>query len=263
MDPFLLIGHSKRTEAVPHWMHQATLSNLKKPCRNGDYYEGHVFDIGRSRQHIAEIFMSLPFATHLLFVDDDIVAPHRDCLVGMFNFLEKSNEYIVSGLFLEKPLSTVKCPTCNVPKHRPLILAMSEREGALQFGFPYADKPVPSKSLIKVGALPAGFLLIKREVFAKIPKPWFVYGDPGLTSGDQPVGEDIYFSLKARKAGFKLWVDTRASLLHYVPGFVGLPEDLPFVQTGSKDLPGEVEAFKVEYQDELKRHQSGTAPQQS
>jgi hypothetical protein len=176
----------------------------------------------------------------------------------MFNFLEKNNEQIVSGLYLESNVSSGSCSMCGVAKHRPLIMAMAEQEGKILFGFPYADKPIPKTNLIKVGAVPAGFLLIKREVFEKISKPWFVYGDPELDAKQarhgQPFGEDVYFSYKARNAGFNLWVDTRASLLHYAPDFVGLPEDLPFVHTGSKDSPREAAAVRKEYLAELEKH---------
>jgi hypothetical protein len=90
-----------------------------------------------------------------------------------------------------------------------------------------------------------------------------VYGDTELDkeSGEiaQPLGEDVYFSLKAAEAGFNLWVDTRASLLHYVPHFIGLPEDLPFTQTRSEDLRRELEAVRQEY---LKR-EANAIPVQS
>jgi hypothetical protein len=188
---------------------------LKKPCLSLDMYESHIFDIGDSRQSLAESFLSIPEATHLLFVDDDITVPNPDSLTGMFQFLDKYHEHVVSGLYYRKQ-----------PPHHPLIMACEEKEDRLLFSFPYADKEPPVNQLIKVGAVPCGFLVIKREVFEKIPKPWFVYGDPELSrkqlaKAGAPPGEDIYFSLKARKAGFNLYVDCRADLLHYVPSFVG------------------------------------------
>jgi len=232
----IVIGHCKRTEHVPHWQHQATMAALKKPCLSMDIYESHIFDIGASRQAIAESFLSFPEATHLLFVDDDITIPDSDSLVRMFNFLEKNNESIVSGLYYNK-----------TPPHHPLIMACEETETELRFAFPYAGKEPPRNHVIKVGAVPCGFLLIKRQVFEKIPKPWFVYGDPELARKQllkrgAPPGEDIYFSLKARKHGFNLWVDTRADLLHYVPTFVGRKEVVDSIFTTKTEALSQAKA---------------------
>ena len=210
------IGHNKRSDIVPHWLHQATLATLKMPCQHVDIWESHIFDIGNSRQQVAEIFLKIPGLTHILFVDDDIAVGNSDALNIMFKFLEEDKQYIVSGLYYrrQKP-------------HYPLIMACEEKEDIIMFGFPYGET-APENSIIKVGAVPAGFLLVKREVFEKIPKPWFVYGDPELTRKQAkkgaPPGEDIYFSLKARKCGFELFVDTRVDLIHYCPEWVGKKE---------------------------------------
>jgi len=59
-------------------------------------------------------------------------------------------------------------------------------------------------------------------------KDHFVYHDPellrNLKTDDLSPGEDIYFSWKARRAGFNLWVDTGADLLHHVPTLAGRRE---------------------------------------
>jgi GT2 family glycosyltransferase len=230
---------------VPHYLHQATLTSMRVPCQTADIWEAHIFDVGKSRQSIVETFLSVPEATHLLFVDDDIIIPNRDSLVGMFQFLEKNHEFIVSGLYYARPTP-----------HYPLILILEERKGKFAFGFPFAENPVPKNSLVKVGALPAGFLLIKREVFEKIESPWFVYHDAELAKKSDsitPVGEDVYFSWKARKAGFKLWVDTRADLLHYVPSFVGSKEALAYVDMKLINPLREAEVMRKEYLEELEK----------
>jgi len=261
MNDFLIIAHSKRGDIVPHWLHQATLSALDMPCPNAHIYESHIFDIGESRQSLTEMFMNIPEATEILYVDDDITIPDRKSLVKMHGFLESKNESIVSGLYWEKSQATIICKECGSWKHRPLILAMAEQNGQILFGFPFQDKPIPENSVIKVGAVPAGFLLVKREVFEKIPPPWFVYGDPELTKKQaiktgQPFGEDVYFSRKARQAGFNLWVDTRAKLLHYVPNFIGDSESLEFVRTGMTHITEDVQAMRQEYLKQLKEREN-------
>ncbi|GAI66965.1 unnamed protein product, partial [marine sediment metagenome] len=59
--------------------------------------------------------------------------------------------------------------------------------------------------LVKIGGAGAGFLLVKREVFEKIPYPWFSF---------ERGGEDLYFCDKARRHGFEIWADMSVLLGH-------------------------------------------------
>jgi hypothetical protein len=68
--------------------------------------------------------------------------------------------------------------------------------------------------LIEAISFGFAFVLIKRGVFEKVPRPWFCtqmykIGDKSLF-----VGEDVYFCLKARDAGFKLWIDPLTNVQH-------------------------------------------------
>jgi GT2 family glycosyltransferase len=49
--------------------------------------------------------------------------------------------------------------------------------------------------------------LIKREVFEKVPQPWF--------APDIDLGEDLAFCKRANKAGFQIWCDTNLICGHY------------------------------------------------
>jgi hypothetical protein len=51
-------------------------------------------------------------------------------------------------------------------------------------------------------SIATGCLLVKTSVFSNIPKPWFFYEDD---DSDDDVGEDIWFCMQARKAGYKIW----------------------------------------------------------
>jgi len=188
----------------------------------------------------------MPEATHLLFVDDDIIIPLKDSLVNMWNFLEKNNEYIVSGLFYRKS-----------PPHYPLLIACEEIDGKIRFGFPCGMNP-PVNKVCRVGATGGGLLLIKREVFEKVESPWWVWGDSEMTKKqaifeeDSPynewTGEDIYFSLKARAAGFSIWVDTRADLLHYVPQFIGNQKLVKLVMPEMTTCDAQIQRIRAERQ---------------
>jgi len=235
MKDFLIIAHCKRSDGIPHWLHAATMEQLLKPCRFAHIYETEAFDIGQSRQTAAEMFLKVPEATLLLFVDDDIAIPKADSLMKMVEVMEAKNISIISGLYVRKDRT-------GIEKEIPLIMACEDRGGGqLAFGFPFKDKPYPPSTLIKVGAVPAGFLLIKREVLEKTPPPWFVYGSSEFTKKH---GEDIYFSMKTRKAGFSLFVDTYVELLHYVPHWAGNPELIRLVLKDSSTLPTQLEEMR-------------------
>lgn len=61
----------------------------------------------------------------------------------------------------------------------------------------------PPKETFKCGAVPTGLTLIKTSVFEKLTKPYFFYkyNSEGIMESSQ----DVYFSLKAREAGFELF----------------------------------------------------------
>lgn len=60
-------------------------------------------------------------------------------------------------------------------------------------------------SLAEAEALPTGVLLVRRSVYDKLPKPtWRVEINDGINEK----GEDILFCEEARKAGYRIWLDT-------------------------------------------------------
>lgn len=73
---------------------------------------------------------------------------------------------------------------------------------------PLLDPGEAAAPLRQVAYLPGGFHLIRREVFEKLPFPWY-RADYGLL-GEPPdvfTGEDVYFFAKARDAGYEIWCD--------------------------------------------------------
>jgi GT2 family glycosyltransferase len=86
------------------------------------------------------------------------------------------------------------------PPHVPLMYEDSEFERPLA--------PSGTPRLVQVKSLGAGGTLYRKEVFVKIPGPWF----------EGVIGtEDTHFAQKARKAGFKLYVDTSTPVGHLTP----------------------------------------------
>ena len=67
-------------------------------------------------------------------------------------------------------------------------------------------------SLFECIALGGGLLLIKTEVFKKVPQKWFgyVWND----NGSIKESNDWYFCKKARKQGFQVWCDPTVKAKH-------------------------------------------------
>lgn len=102
---------------------------------------------------------------------------------------------------------------CGVRVHRryppfdPIFLRWDE-EVKKYYRIP--DEEMFSGNLVEIDATGTGALLINMEIFDKIDEPWFkVVTDPMARTG-----EDIYFCTKARKAGFRIFVDTSIEVDH-------------------------------------------------
>lgn len=65
----------------------------------------------------------------------------------------------------------------------------------------------PAMELIDV--LPHGCVLVKREVYEKIPQPHYL--QEFVPELNLEIGEDIYFCQQAQKAGYQIWCDQELS----------------------------------------------------
>ena len=122
--------------------------------------------------------------THLFFLDSDMTVPDN------LPRLLASNEDIISGLYYGVLIS-------------PVTETNKVYGTALDFEGKYINKS--QDKVVEAQRVPTGCLLVKREVFEKMPYPWFIE-DPGKKVGES-VGEDYNFSEKARALGYKVHVD--------------------------------------------------------
>ncbi len=129
-------------------------------------------------------------------MDDDQVFP-EDILC---NLLER-NVDIVTPLYLRR-----RAPFL------PVLHGDESREYA-RYNFSYLNGKSGLIDVTADGSLPTGGMLIRRKVLEVIPEPWFETGQIDSRYGSW----DIYFCEKARKAGFKLFVDTDNPMGHIVP----------------------------------------------
>lgn len=137
-------------------------------------------------------------ATHLMFIDADIDFPAD----GIERLLMRQKD-IVGGLYFGRiepfPVAKVKHQKVNGLAN-PVVL--------------------PPTDLQEVLAVGTGFMLINMNVFKKIDPPFFFHAEP-VEFGLDPVpfpqnelGEDVAFCLKARSAGFKVYLDSSVELGH-------------------------------------------------
>ncbi|MBA7468592.1 Ubiquinone biosynthesis O-methyltransferase, mitochondrial [subsurface metagenome] len=181
-----------------------------------------LIDAGRNL--LVEQFLARSRATHLLFLDTDIICAPNAC-----RKLLTHDKDIISGLYFQRgtmqfPLiysyqgrhrvSGKMCPAFN-PILDPVYRYLGKKRLPVS-AITYATLE-GNDGLMKIGGAGAGFLLVKREVFEKIPYPWFSF---------ERGGEDLYFCDKARKNGFEIWADMSVLLGHLRLGPVGASQFL-------------------------------------
>ena len=145
-----------------------------------------------ARERIGEGALEMG-ADYLLMIDDDMLAPW-----DLFYQLVKNDKDICAPLAFTRN-----------PNHK--AVAYETREGfdessRTRYGFTRFIENYPKDTLFECDAVGFGAVLIKTDVLRKIPKPWF-FGMP-------QTGEDVTLCIKARKAGFSVWMDSRIKLGH-------------------------------------------------
>ncbi len=129
-----------------------------------------------------------PRATHILFVDHDVI-PRPNTLKRLLSH----DKNIISGVY---------------PLH------MSGKIGwCLSKEEPFRAMPINDlpNNLFKAKTICNGMMLVKTEVFDKLEWPyWETKREPGR----EVLGADVSFFIKARKAGFDLWVDPKVKCEH-------------------------------------------------
>lgn len=148
-------------------------------------------DLVKSGMAQVSPFSGKPF-THFLWLDSDhIFKPDLACQ------LARHDVEAVSALYFHRK----GAPT-------PVVFVHNEKDptGLKHFGL----VEVP-RTLVQVDAFGFGACLMRREVFEKVPEPWFTI--------DWRAGEDIAFCAKARQHGVKFHLDAQYTIAH-----IGEPE---------------------------------------
>ena len=150
-----------------------------------------AFNIGSvitiARRNLVEIFLKSDF-DYIWWVDSDMKFP-IDAPIRML----KRN----------KPIVGVNYRRRRFPN--PNFTGMSGTAGSYT-EFQTTDNSPPME-LIDV--LPHGCVLVKREVYEKIPQPHYL--QEFIPELNLEIGEDIFFCNQAKKAGYEIWCDQELS----------------------------------------------------
>lgn len=137
---------------------------------------------------------------YLLMIDDDMVFP-PDTLDKLL-----SNKKDICGVAYHSRGSTDQIKI--VPEG---IMSIAEVDKGKYINLKTETDP-KYKDTFECYATGTGIILIKCQIFYKIPQPWFefTYHD----NGNCKEGEDWNFCFKAKDAGFKIWTDPKIIIGH-------------------------------------------------
>ncbi len=161
--------------------------------------------------------------THLLWLDDDhTFPPDLACR------LASHDQDMVSALYYGR-----------TSPHYPVVYVKDPSEEYKHF--PLIETPA---CLFEADAVGFGALLMRRDVFERVPAPWFTL--------DWKAGEDIAFCVKAKEHGVRIWCDGAYKLGHIgVPPVITEADYLKFKQDNPDRFSDKV---RVELGDHGEKH---------
>jgi GT2 family glycosyltransferase len=159
--------------------------------------------ISRARNRIAGAMLNMPDVENLLFVDTDMAFSTLD----VDRLLKRQDDIgpaIISGA----------CPVKHEDGH--ITIGGLEHSTETPWLFDTIDRWDPGTGVLEVFSTGMAFTMIHRDVIVKLmnrePIPLWPFAEG--TFGEQPVGEDTLFCIRAREAGFKSWIDTNTIIGH-------------------------------------------------
>jgi hypothetical protein len=133
----------------------------------------------------------------IFWIDSDISWDVED-----FVRIYESDKEVISGLYQTHPNGTV-------------ALALEDEEGMPRkvLGVEFLLHEEPSE----VWAVGFGFVAMKSGVFESIERPWFLIERIKWPSVEfeTNIGEDYSWCIRAKKAGYKIWVDPAVKVWHH------------------------------------------------
>jgi hypothetical protein len=176
--------------------------------------------ITRARQELVARFMSLPSATHLLFIDGDI---------GF------ESEQVFRLIDFDADMTAAVYPLKKIQWDRVRELAALKTEhlesSALSYVFQIKTPPLVRDNFVQANYAGTGFLMVRRAAFERLAQryPELRYGqEPGdfyyaffdcIIEGEKGgfLPEDYSFCRRWTQMGGEIWVDLQSRLSHVGP----------------------------------------------
>lgn len=170
-----------------------------RPGVQWSYVSSREAGVGRST--FAYLALKDPDVTHLYFMDSDVVPPN-----GTLQKLLDHDLPIVAGI----------CPMNVNGEKAWSFKADGEPDTKVYGGWRRKGSELPD-SLMKTIAIGGSTLLVKREVFEKLERPWFLitYKPIDEKGCCYDEGEDEYFSRIAIEVGYDIMIDPTIICKHY------------------------------------------------
>jgi len=159
--------------------------------------------IHTARQNLAKGFIGSD-AEWSLWLDSDMILP-CDTLTEMLKWANALDAKFLTGIYHQRQGNYKPLAMLNTLKNEKGEVIKTGKDKYHSF---FIDIPDEIKDAVELDLCGFGCVLIHREVFEKMPQPWFrfLFGDdvPGMKP-DQYVSEDFYFCVKARELGYKIY----------------------------------------------------------
>jgi len=192
--PKIMVGHCYyRTNPTINF-YLGMVNTITSYFGHLDIRWGAGYSVVKARNNLIKEFLQSD-CQYLFFVDIDMGLP----INGLKQLIEDDKD-VIGGLYFER-----------IPPHNPIMMekgTFTKKEHRYIFQRNYTE------GVVEVDATGAGALLIKKEVLKKIPYPWFA--EPPEYS----ISEDFYFCEQLKKAGYKIYVDTRVKITHFAETIV-------------------------------------------
>jgi hypothetical protein len=165
---------------------------LREPYRRTDL----------QRNLIVEHFLDEARFTHLLMLDCDHRHPPDIVERLRARFEEDATRLVVAGLAFRRGVPFDPC------------MYVADKAGNV-----YVPADWEAGALLKVDIVGTAAIMMSREVFGRLRKPWFKF-DYDHVDEDAWPGEDIAFSRQCMEAGIPIWVDTSVQSPHYMDSYI-------------------------------------------
>lgn len=182
---------------LENFFYMGTLQERGMQEKRNPRFEFQIVTLGRiftplAREEAADVALSID-ADYLFMIDDDMTCPNQ-----LFERLYAHQVDIVAPLAF----------TRNFPHHAVIYQVEDGWDPVSQSAYFVNHKvdKYPENTLVECDAVGFGAVLIHTRVLKAMPKPRFM-----CSSG---TGEDIVFCHKARKLGFRVFMDTATKLGH-------------------------------------------------